>query len=768
VRPNEDEVSAPPQERTSATQRFGVFTVDLQAGELRKEGVRVKLQEQPFEVLRVLLQHPDEVITREQLRSAIWSDDTFVDFDNSLNVAINKLRQALGDSSDIPQFIETLPRRGYRFIAPVTNDEVSAVANVPAVSRAMGWKGVVTGSLVLAGILVVWLLSPRKTHLLTERDAVLLADFTNTTGDSVFDDTLRQALAVQLEQSPFLSLVSDQRIQETLRLMERAPDTRVASNTAREVCLRTDSTAVIEGSIAKLEDHYVVGLNATNCHTGEVLAREQIASASKTLVLAAIGKAAREMRRKLGESRTTLAKFDTPLEQATTSSLDALKAYSLGAKKNQEGEMSASLPFFQRAIQLDPNFAMAYIGLGWNYWGLGEASPAVENFKKAFELRGRVSEQEKLSIEAAYYWIAIGDLEKARQEYALWEQTYPRDAWPPNDLSLIYGVTGEFGKGLVEAKEALRRDSTFAPRYAILVNAYVNLDRLEEAQSAAEDALRKSYDSPYLRFNLYQLAFLRNDRPGMAQQVAWSQGKPDAEDQLLAIQACSAAYYGRLTNAREYLHHGVTSAERNKRTESAANHKTDQAIVEALFGNTGKARKLAGAALALAKSRDVQVSAALALAFAGVGEQARTVAYDVAKRYPQDTLVQFVFLPIIQAQLELSRKDSVKALEALRTTAPYELAFGLYPLYLRGEAHLTAHQGREAAAEFQKILDHRGAVGNEPIGALAHLGLARAYLLQGESTKALAAYKDFLALWKDADPDIPVLKQAKAEYAKLQ
>jgi len=393
-------VSAPPQERTSATQRFGVFTVDLQAGELRKEGVRVKLQEQPFEVLRVLLQHPDEVITREQLRSAIWSDDTFVDFDNSLNVAINKLRQALGDSSDIPQFIETVPRRGYRFIAPVTNDRVSAVANVPAVSRAMGWKGVVTGSLVLAGILVgVWLLSPRKAQLLTERDAVLLADFTNTTGDSVFDDTLRQALAVQLEQSPFLSLVSDQRIQETLRLMERAPDTRVTSNTAREVCLRTDSTAVIEGSIAKLEDHYVVGLNATNCHTGEVLAREQIASPSKSLVLAAIGKAAREMRRKLGESRTTLAKFDTPLEQATTSSLDALKAYSLGAKKNQEGEMSASLPFFQRAIQLDPNFAMAYIGLGWNYWGLGEASPAVENFKMAFELRGRVSEQEKLSIE---------------------------------------------------------------------------------------------------------------------------------------------------------------------------------------------------------------------------------------------------------------------------------------------------------------------------------------------------------------------------------
>ena len=639
-----------------------------------------------------------------------------------------------------------------------------------AVSRALGWKGVVGVSLVLAGILVfvVWLLSPRKGHLLTERDAVLLADFTNSTGDSVFDDTLRQALAVQLAQSPFLSLVSDQRIQETLRLMERAPDTRVTSNTARELCLRTDSTAVIEGSIAKLEDDYVVGLNATNCHTGEVLAREQITTPSKSLVLGAIGKAAQEMRQKLGESRTTLAKFDTPLEQATTSSLDALKAYSLGAKKNQAGEIGASLPFFQRAIQLDPNFAMAYIGLGWNYWGLGEASPAVENFKKAFELRSRVSEQEKLSIEAAYYWVAIGDLEKARQTEELWEQIYPRDAWPANDLSIIYSLTGEFDKSLVKAKEALRRDSTFAPRYAILVNSYMNLDRLEEAQSTAEEALRKSYDSPILRLYLHQLAFLRNDRLGMAEQVAWSEGKADAEDELLASAGCTAAYYGRFANAREYWLRAVASAEHNKKTEGAASYKTRQAIEEALFGNADKARPLAAAALAISKSRDVEVTAAFALASAGAVEQTRKVAEDLAKHYPRDTLVQFVFLPIIHAQLAISRGDSVEAIEALRSAEPYELAFSLFPLYVRGEAHLTAHQGREAAAEFQKVLDHRGAVGNEPIGALAHLGLARAYLLQGESTKALAAYKDFLALWKDADPDIPVLKQAKAEYAKLQ
>ena len=762
-------MNEPPKERTSAMQCFGVFTVDLQAGELRKQGVRLKLQEQPFQVLRVLLEHPDELISREQLRSAIWSDNTFVDFDNGLNVAINKLREVLGDSSEIPRFIETVPRRGYRFIAPVTTDAVSTVANVPAVPRAVGWKTLVMGSLLLAGVLVgVWLFFPRKAHLLTVRDTVVLADFTNVTGDSVFDDTLRQALAVQLEQSPFLSLVSNQRVQETLRLMEKTPETRVTFNIAREVCVRTDSTAVIEGSIAKLGNDYVVGLNAMNCQTGEVLAREQVTSESKEHVLAALGKAAREMRGKLGESLTTLAKFDIPLEHATTSSLEALKAYSLGVKKNNEGEMAASLPFFQRAIQLDPNFAMAYLGLGWNYAVLGETSPAVESFKKAFELRDQVSEQEKLSIETAYYEIALGNLEMARQTDELWEQTYPRDAWPPNDLSGIYSLLGEFDKSLVEAKEALRRDSTFAPRHAILVNSYMNLDRLEEAQSAAEEAQRKSYDSPYLRVNLYQLAFLRNDAPGMAQQVAWSEGKPDAEDQLLANQGCTAAYYGRLTKAREHWLRAVASAERNKKTEGAASYKTRQAIQEALFGNADKARPLAVAALALSKGRDVEVTAAFALASAGAAEQARKVADDLANHYPRDTLVQVVFLPIIHAQLAISRQDSVKAIEALRATELYELAFSLFPLYVRGEAHLTAHQGREAAADFQKVLDHRGAVGNEPIGALAHLGLARAYRLQGESSKALAAYKDFLTLWKDADPDVPILKEAKAEFAKLQ
>jgi len=507
-----------------------------------------------------------------------------------------------------------------------------------------------------------------------------------------------------------------------------------------------------------------------NCHTGDVLTREQITSEDKPHVLAALGKAAREMRGKLGESHTTLAKFDTPLEQATTSSLEALKAYSLGSKKNNEGEVAARLPFFQRAIELDPNFAMAYAGLGYIYSGLGETSLAVENFKKAFELRGRVSEQEKLTIESAYYWIALGDLEKARQTEELLEQTYPRDPWPPNDLSVIYGQMGEYDKSLASAKEALRRDPTRRQMYAMLANSYLNLNRFKEARATVEEAQAKSYDSPDLHLFLYLLSFLQDDASGMAQQLAWSAGKPDVEDRLLAIQAFTAAYSGRLMEAREFVRRAVASAERAERRELAAYYKIGTARQEALFGNAALARQRAEEALALSKGHDVQIQAALVLALAGDVVQAQAIADDLAKHFPQDTLVQFTFLPTIRAQIALSREDSAKAIETLQTATPYELGnIGrLYPVYVRGEAYLAARQGREAAAEFQKVLDQRGVVESETIGALAHLGLARAYGLQGDTIKARAAYQDFLTLWKDADPDIPILKQAKAEYAKLQ
>jgi eukaryotic-like serine/threonine-protein kinase len=635
-------------------------------------------------------------------------------------------------------------------------------------SRSRNWA--------LAGVAVVaigmiaggWLFFSRRTHALTDRDTIVLADFTNATHESVFDDTLRQALAVQFEQSPFLSLVSDERIQDTLRLMEKAPDTRVTSNIAREVCQRTESAAVIEGSIAKLGDNYVIGLTATNCHTGEVLVREQITSDDKQHVLTALEKTAREMRSKLGESRTTLEKFDTPLEQATTTSLEALEAYSRGTKKSSEGEIAASLPFFERAIQLDPNFAMAYAAIGFQYARVGEASLAAENFKKAFELRERVSEQEKLSIEAAYYWLALGDLEKASHAKEVLEQTYPRDEWSPSDLSIIYGQTGEYDKSLIEAKEALRRNPKNSPSYAILASSYISLNRLKEALATVEESQARGYDSPELHLPLYQIAFLRDDASGMARQVAWSAGNSDVEDQMLANQAFTAAYFGRLAESRELFRRAVALAERNEKKEAAATYETGAATLEALFGNMAEARQRAESALTLSKGRDVQALAAFALA-AGNAVQAQALADNLAKTFPQDTIMQFVDLPVIHAQLALSRKDSAQAIKALQSAAPYELgtAGGLLPVYVRGQAYLTAHQGKAAAAEFQKVLENRNVVANLAIGSLAHLGLGRAYALQGDSSQARAAYQDFFILWKDADPEIPILKQAKAEFGKL-
>jgi hypothetical protein len=489
-----------------------------------------------------------------------------------------------------------------------------------------------------------------------------------------------------------------------------------------------------------------------------------------------LGKAASEIRNKLGESHNTVRTFDTPLEQVTTPSLEALQAYSLGSKKDLEGEPAAGLPFFQRAIQLDPNFALAHIGLGFDYAGIGEPTLAAENFKKAYELRGRVSERERLDIEAAYYFIAVGDLDKARQANEVFKQTYLRDAWPPNDLSFIYAQIGEHQKALVEAQEACRRDPTDGRFYATLVNAYLNLNRFDEAQTTAGEAQTKNLESLELRFTLYMLGFLKNDVAEMAQQVAWSARKLGAEDVLLVYEADTAAYSGRLKEAQEFSRRAMDSAERAGKKEAAAIYSVTSGLREALFGNADEARRRSTFALGRTAGRDVQYGAALALAYAGDNGRAQALTADLGKSFPEATIVLFNYLPTLRAKLAVSKGNALEAIESLRAATPYELgvpygAYGwtvLYPVFVRGEAHLAAHHGSEAAAEFQKILDRRGIVLNSPIGALAHLQLGRAYAMQGDTAKSRTAYQDFLTLWKDADPDIPILKQAKAEYAKLQ
>jgi Flp pilus assembly protein TadD len=639
------------------------------------------------------------------------------------------------------------------------------------------WVGV-TGAAVLVVALAAsgfWWLNGRKAHALTGKDTIVLADFTNTTGDPVFDGTLRQGLTVQLEQSPFLSLISEQRIQQTLRLMGQSPDAKLKPDIARDLCQRTGSKAALTGSIAQIGTQYSLIVNAVNCSNGETLASTVAQASDKNHVLDALGKVATDIRRKLGESLSTVEKLDTPVEQATTPSLEGLQAYSLGWK-NQTGKSddAAAVPLYRRAIHLDPNFAMAYASLGTSYSNLGETSLAAENIRKAYDLHDRVSEREKLYIESHYYQFVTGDLEKARQAYELWAQTYPRDWVPPSNLTYIYGALGQYDKALAEAREAFLLNQ--ASSYGNLVNSCLQLNRLEEAWATAEEAQAKNLDSPPLRLLLYQLAFLKNDAAGMTQQVAWAAGKPGWDDVLLASEADTAAYSGRLGRAREFSRRAVASAERAEEKETAAGYEVEAALREALFGNAAEVRQRAVAALALSAGRDVQYGAALALALAGDAARAQALADDLGKRFSNDdTILHFNYLPTIHARLALSRNDSAKAIKALQAAAPYELGIpgagtfttDLYPVYVRAEAYLAGHLGSEAAAEFQKILDHRGIVVNAPIGALAHLGLARAYTVEGDHVKARAAYQDFLTLWKDADPNIPVLIAAKAGYAKL-
>jgi len=639
------------------------------------------------------------------------------------------------------------------------------------------WLALAGAAMVIVGVAIGgWQFYAHRAPALTEKDTIVLADFTNTTDDAVFDGTLRQGLTVQLEQSPFLSLVSEQRIQQMLRLMGQSPDARLTPEIARDLCQRVESTAVLNGSIASLGSQYVLGLKAMNCRTGDSLAQEQVTADGKERVLKVLGEAAAKLRGKLGESLTSVQKFDTPVEQASTPSLEALQAYSLGWRTRVgKGDDAAAVPLLQRAIRLDPNFAMAYAALGTSYFNLGEASLGAENTKKAYERRDRVSEREKFYIESHYYSTVTGDLEKARRAYELWAQTYPRDWVPPDNLGGIYRILGQYDKRLAENRETLRLDAS-GVSYAYLVHPYLNLNRLEEARAVAEEAQAKKLDSPLLHGALYRLAFLKHDAAGMAQQVAWSAGKPGVEDLLLAYEADTIAYSGRLGKAREFSRRAVASAQRAEQKETAAGYEAEAAMREALFGNATEARQRAAAALAVSTGRDVQYGAGLALALAGDASRAQALADDLGKQFPEDTVVQFNYLPTIHAQLALSRNDSSKAIEALQAAAPYELgspisggAFSpaLYPVYVRGEAYLAGHQGSEAAAEFQRILDQRGVVQNEPIGALAHLGLARAYILQGDASKARAAYLNFFALWKDADAGVPVLQQAKSEYAKL-
>lgn len=748
--------------------RFGLFEVDLRSGELHKHGIRLKLQDQPFQVLALLLEHPGDVVTREDLRQKLWPADTFVDFDTGLNSAIKKLRDVLGDSADNPRFIETLPRRGYRFIAPVTNDGLrKPPAHVAA--RKPVLLGAVILVLLVSATAAGWFWRSRHARVLSEKDTIVLADFTNTTDDQVFDGTLREGILVQLEQSPFLSLVSEEAIQQTLRMMGKPSNARLTPEITREVCQRTNSTAALDGSIALIGTRYNLILKAVNCANGDLRAGTEAQASDKSHVLDALSKAASEMRARLGESLGTVQKYNKPLEQATTPSLEALQAYSFGQQTDDD---AAQLAFFRRAIQLDPNFAMAY-------WALArdtvDTALSAELSRKAFELRAGLSEREKLLIEENYYDSVTGDLVKARHSAEVGAQTYPRDPYFPRSLVLNSRALGQYEAALKEGLDLQSLSPYNSTGYRFLVSTYLCLNRVEEAETAVKEAHAKGVDSR-LAPDLYAMAFYRDDPSEMVRQAATAAGKAADEEWLLALEADTAAYFGHLGKAREFAKPAADVAGRAGEKERAATYYAVSALREALFGNADKAGRQVILAKGRASGRDMDYGLALALAYAGDVRQAQALAVDLAKRFPEDTVVQFNYLPTLRAKIEILRSHPQEALVLLGAASPYELGLAafdyynwpsMYPVYVRGEAYLAAHQGREAAVEFQKILDHRGIVLNEPIGALAHLQLGRAYALQHDSTKARAAYQGFLTLWKDADPDIPILRQAKAEYKKL-
>ncbi|MGB2629317.1 MAG: protein kinase [Candidatus Acidiferrum sp.] len=669
-------------------------------------------------------------------------------------------------------------------LQPSNKEQNAATGGQPAIidrlRRALPQRILVSVATVVVVLLIGWGLYRRshKAVKLTDKDTIVLADFTNTTGDNVFDGTLRQGLSVQLEQSPFLSIISDQKIQQTLQMMDQAPDAKLTPQLTREICQRTASAGVLEGSIAQIGSQYLLTLKAVNCVSGESLASTEAQASDKNHVLDALGKTASEIRNKLGESLSTVQTLDTPLEQATTPSLEALKAFSSGTKVSNTTGSSAAIPFFRQAIELDPNFALAHARLGIAYTSIGEPSIAADYTRKAYEMRDRASEPEKYFISAIFHKEVTGNIEQAVQSCKLWIQAYPRSEMPHTYLAgAIYPVIGQYENAVEEAREAVRLKPDFPVPYAFLMFNYTAMNHLDEAKAAYGQARDRNLQNSFYPLALYHIAFLQRDAAGMAQQVAKSVGQPAIEDELLSLEADTAAYSGRLRDASDLSRQAVGSAERAQENEVAAMYSALSALREALFGNSKEARRRANSAMERSAGRDMQFGSALALAYAGDDERAQELTVNLGKKFPEDTIVQFNYLPTLRAKSAVNRGNASEAIETLRAATRYELGqttfstYGwnaMYPVFVRGEAHLAAHQGSEAAAEFLKILDHPGIVANQPIGALAHLGLARAYVLQGDAAKAKAAYQDFLTLWRDADSDIPIFIAAKAEYAKLR
>jgi eukaryotic-like serine/threonine-protein kinase len=762
--------------------QFGPFEVHAASGELLKNGRRIRLQEQPYRLLVALLENAGEVISREDLRSRLWRDDTFVDFDGSLRVAVRKLREALDDDAEDPRYIETIPKRGYRFLVPevrrvdaahqATALRDDALGDDPEALKTSASPIAATrrhnpllkyGTAAVAVLLLIVgavFLSQHRTQAkpLTDKDVLVLADFANATGDPVFDGTLRQALAIQLEQSPFLKIMDDVQVQQDLRLMSLPPGTRITNQIAHDICVRDAAAATIDGSIASLGQSYVVTLQAITCQGGVALAREQVQVDGKEHVLNALGTAATAMRARLGESRSSIQKLNRPLEQATTGSLEALQNYTAGLAELSQGRFLAARPMFERAIALDPKFAMAYYYLSIAFNNAGETGRQAEYVRQAFALIDRVSEYERDHIAAGYYE-STGELDKAIDAYRLGSRNYPRSWHFPNFLSENYINLGEFEEGLKEGQAAYQLQPDAEPPYRRLLDAFMSLDRMDEAKKVAERARMHGINGTRIHQRFLEMAYIEGDQAAVDRETLWYSGRPE-EYLSFGLQAANRNVLGQRRESSKLYKRAAKTALHRGLTDVAADFEEADARADALSGNCGTARHLG--------------RPALALALCGDATGAEKLATETSKRFPNGTLWNAVQLPEIRAAIEVQRGQPARAVELLASASPYERA---YPeaVYLRGMAYLRLRKSSEAAAEFQKILDHKGASWGSTwrypnwglYYSISYVGLARASVLAGEPAKARKSFQDLFALWKDADQNLPILIEAKKDYAAL-
>jgi eukaryotic-like serine/threonine-protein kinase len=749
---------------------FGDFTIDLERACLLHRGEEVKLRPKVFEALKYLAENNNRLVTKDELIKALWTEPFVTD--DSLVQCLVELRRALGDEAQ--RCIKTVPRRGYIFTAPVNQGGEQE----PLARKERGVTVVVLLALAggaLAGFLLFKLATTPPAPPLTDKDTVLIADLVNTTGDDIFDGTLEHALAVHLGQAPFLDIFSEERIRETLRYMDRSPDEPVTREVAREIAQRQGIKAILAGSISTLGSHYVINLEAVNALNGDTIAREQVEAESREQVLQKVGHAASKLRESLGESMSSIEKYDTPIEQATTSSLEALKAFSLGRQRQFSGKYFEAIPFFRRAVELDPDFAVAHAALAITYGTTQAYDLAAQSSQKAFDLRERTSERERFYISARYYMDVLWDGDKAIEVQELWKQTYPRDFVPRTNLAVRYCAIGQFEKALEEARESVRLNPDAGVAYASLALSSICLDRPDDAKAAIQRALARKLEPPQYRYMLHTIAFLEGDTAAMREQLDGVAGTP-MEAGMLASQSIAAASSGQVKEARELTSQAVDLAIRLGLKESAAQYSAAETLWEAAFGNCREAKATAARTLAIARGRFALSWSAVALALCGESK-AQSIVDELVGRFPQSSFANAYWVPMTRAAIQMHHGNPATAIDLLQAASRGETGTyaSLWPAYLRGLAYLSQDAGNESIGEFQRILDHRGMLALAPsdftpagysLYPLAHLGLARAAAIVGDTAKSRKAYEDFFSLWKNADSDVPILRRAQEEYQK--